>query len=121
MSTILLVEPDSTVRDLLLNLLEDAGYTVVTHDSGEGALARLEDGCKANLLVTEVHLPKLDGWQLAQSARRLCPGLPAVFIPAHDRSRSKRGRRSFVLPKPFGARAFLIAVSLMAAPLVTFQ
>jgi CheY-like chemotaxis protein len=119
--TILLVEPDTAVRDILRDLLEDAGYAVVAHERGEGALSKLEAGCAADLLVTEVRLPLFDGWQLAQSARRLRPGLPVVFIPAHDRSRSRRGRRSFVLPKPFRARAFLIAVHLMIAPIVSHR
>ena len=118
---ILLVEPNNAVRDLLLNILEDAGYAVVAHESAEEALAHLEAGCAADLLVTEVLLSKLDGWQLAKDARRLCPGLPIMFIPAHDRSRSKRGRRSFVFPKPFSARAFLIAVRLMTTPLIVYQ
>jgi two-component system, cell cycle response regulator CpdR len=119
--TILLVEPDSAVRDMLCAVLEGAGYTVIRYDSGEDALADLKNTCAINLLVTEVRLPNFDGWQLARGARRLCPGLPVVFIPSYDRRRSKRGRRSFVLPKPLGARAFLIAVQLMAFPLVTYH
>jgi two-component system cell cycle response regulator CpdR len=120
-ATVLLVEPNTDLRDTLCAVLEGAGYAVVAYSGGEEALAVLEDTCAFDLLVTEVRLPNLDGWQLARDARRLCPGLPVVFIPAHDKSRSMRGRRSFVLPKPFGARAFLIVVCLMTAPLVNYQ
>jgi DNA-binding NtrC family response regulator len=119
--TVLLVEPNTDLRDTLCAVLESAGYTVVGYSNGEEALADLKDRCAVSVLVTEVRLPNLDGWQLARDAHGLCPGLPVVFIPAHDKSRSMRGRRSFVLPKPFGARAFLIAVQLMALPLVTYH
>lgn len=119
--TVLLVDPDGAVRDTLRAVLEEVGYKVIGYENGETALADLKDTCAANLLVTEVRLPNLDGWQLARDARRLCPGLPVVFIPSHDKSRSKQGKRSFVLPKPFGARAFLVAVQLMASPLVTYH
>jgi DNA-binding response OmpR family regulator len=118
---VLLVEPNTDLRDTLRAILEAAGYAVVGYGSGEEALADLKDTCAVSLLVTEVRLPNLNGWQLARDARGLCPGLPVVFIPAHDNSRSMRGRRSFVLPKPFGARAFLIAVQLMAFPPVTYH
>jgi DNA-binding response OmpR family regulator len=118
---ILLVEPNTDLRDTLCAVLEAAGYAVVGYANGEEALADLRDTCAVNLLVTEVRLPDLDGWKLARDARGMCPGLPVVFIPAHDNSRSMRGRRSFVLPKPFGARAFLIAVQLMTFPLGTYH
>jgi two-component system cell cycle response regulator CpdR len=120
-ATVLLVEPDTDLRDTLCAVLEEAGYAVVAYGDSKEALADLRDICAFDLLVTEVRLSNLDGWQLARDARRLCPGLPVVFIPAHDQSRSMRGRRSFVLPKPFGARAFLIAIQLMASPLVTYH
>jgi two-component system, cell cycle response regulator CpdR len=120
-AAVLLVEPDTDLRDTLCAILEEAGYAVVAYGDGKEALADLKDTCAFDLLVTEVRLPNLDGWQLARDARRLCPGLPVVFIPAHDQSRSMRGRRSFVLPKPFGARAFLIAIQLMASPIVTYH
>jgi len=94
---------------------------VAGHKTGEAALVDLKAGCAANLLVTEVRLPNLDGWQIARAARRLRPGLPVVFIPAHDRSRSERGARAFVLPKPFGPRVFLVAVQLMTAPIVPYH
>ncbi len=74
--TVLLVEPDSAVRDTLRAVLEEVGYTVVGYANGEKALADLRDTCVASLLVTEVRLPNLNGWQLARDARRLCPGLP---------------------------------------------
>ena len=120
-ATVLLIEPDTDLRNMLCAVLTGAGYAVVAYGDGEEALADLKDTCAFDLLVTEVRLSNLDGWQLARDARRLCPGLPVVFIPAHDKSRSMRGRRSFVLPKPFGVRAFLIAIQIMASPLVTYH
>jgi DNA-binding NtrC family response regulator len=119
--TVLLIAPNADLRDTLCAILEVAGYVVIGYGNGEEALADLKDACAVSLLVTEVRLPNLNGWQLARDARGLCPGLPVVFIPAHDNSRSMRGRRSFVLPKAFGARAFLIAVQLMVSPLVTYH
>jgi CheY-like chemotaxis protein len=69
--------------------LKEAGYAVTGFESGEAALAALRAGIPANILVTEVRLPGLNGWQLARAVRRLRPDLPILYIPAVTGGRSQ--------------------------------
>lgn len=119
--TALLVESDEAVRGTLVSVLEEAGYTVAGYETGETALAALQAGIPAAILITEVRLPGLDGWQLARSARRLRPSLPVLYIPAFHEGRTQQVTQSFVLPKPFRPRALTMAIRLMARPLVTYH
>jgi DNA-binding response OmpR family regulator len=119
--TALIVEVDHAVRETLAQVLRTAGYTVVGYETGEMALAALQTDIVATILVTEVRLPGLDGWQLARAARRLRPGLPILYIPAIDESRALQVPQSFVLSKPFGLRALAMAVRILACPFVTYH
>ncbi|MBD2749180.1 response regulator [Microvirga sp. BT688] len=119
--TALIIEADPVVQETLILVLKEAGYSVAGFESGEAALAALRAGIPANILVTEVRLPGLDGWQLARAVRRLRPDLPILYIPAVSGGRPQGVTRSFVLPKPFRSRAFELAVRLLASPPVTYH
>src|SRR3712207_3045210 len=66
--TILVVEDEALVRDLLVVELREAGYQVVSADTGEKALAILQDRtCTRNVdwLFTDIRLPGvIDGWRV---------------------------------------------------------
>jgi DNA-binding response OmpR family regulator len=119
--TVLLIEADPAVRDTLALVLKDAGYAVVGFETGEAALAAVQGGIAASILVTEVCLPGLDGWDLARAVRRLRPVLPILYIPARDEGHSQRVSQSFVLPKPFRLRALAMAVRLLVSPPETYH
>lgn len=119
--SVLIVETDPDVRSMLTLILTEAGYAVAGFATGAAALAAVQAGQPAAILITEVHLPVLDGWHLARAVRRLRPGLPILYIPARYDDRSQQVSRSFVLPKPFQARALTVAVRLMACPPETYH
>lgn len=119
--TALIIEADPAVQETLILVLKEAGYAVAGFESGEAALAALQAGIPAAILVTEVRLPGLDGWQLARAVRRLRPNLPILYIPALTGGCPQGVTRSFVLPKPFRSRAFQLAVRLIAGPPVTYH
>ncbi len=67
---------------------------------GPTALARIEEGLRPDLLVTDVGLPGgLDGTRLAAEARRYLPGLPVLFTTGYASPAVPPG--SAVVPKPF--------------------
>jgi PAS domain S-box-containing protein len=76
--TILLVEDEESVRDLVRNFLRDNGYTVLEAADGEQAVevARRHRGA-LHLLVTDVVMPKLSGRELAT---RLLPNHPEMKV-----------------------------------------
>ena len=99
--TILVVEDDSAVRDLVIRILSENGFGVLTANSAYDALAILRTR-SVDLLFTDIIMPGIDGVELAKEARRLRPGLKVMFATgyaqvAHLRQAIHHGR---VLYKP---------------------
>ena len=83
-STILVVEDDTIVRMLIVDVLEELEFKVLEADGSEAALALLEDAdLTIDLLMTDVGLPGMDGKQLAARARELRPSLPILFASGY--------------------------------------
>ncbi|MBV4467829.1 response regulator [Pseudomonas siliginis] len=83
-STILVVEDDSIVRMLIVDVLEELDYKVVEADGSEQALAFLQDqNQQIDLMMTDVGLPGMDGRELAGEARKLRPALPILFASGY--------------------------------------
>ncbi|UST77414.1 response regulator [Pseudomonas siliginis] len=83
-STILVVEDDSIVRMLIVDVLEELDYKVVEADGSEQALAFLQDQSQQiDLMMTDVGLPGMDGRELAGEARKLRPALPILFASGY--------------------------------------
>ncbi|HLP42802.1 MAG TPA: response regulator [Fibrobacteria bacterium] len=116
--TILLVESDATVCNLVACLLQRDGYAVLKARQGAEALAFSEefDG-SLHLLFTDLSLGSLmGGRQLAGAVRRARPGLPVLYMSGmvEDEGVSEeilRGEARF-LPKPFSTFALVEAVRL---------
>lgn len=66
--TIMIAEDSSTARMLLKTILESAGYLVKTSVDGAEALANLKT-IKADLLVSDVEMPRMDGFELTKRLR----------------------------------------------------
>jgi CheY-like chemotaxis protein len=83
-STILVVEDDSIVRMLIVDVLEELEYLVLEAADGAEALAFLQnDGETINLLMTDKGLPDMDGTVLAKKAAELRPALPILFASGY--------------------------------------
>ena len=79
--TVLLVDDSAFFRNMLAPLIKAAGYQVIAVESGSDALAALKSGTKIDLVVTDVEMPEMDGFALAQ-AMRGAPGTAAIPIIA---------------------------------------
>ncbi len=103
--TVLLVDDDATVREIVHDVLTDAGYAVIVAAAGPEALAlaRGYDG-PIDLLLTDVIMPGMDGAEVAARFRELRPRSRVLFMSgyAEDVLRSVgNGALSPFLPKPF--------------------
>jgi two-component system chemotaxis sensor kinase CheA len=67
--TVLLVDDSAFFRDLLAPLIKAAGYAVTAVGSAAEALAALQAGARFDLVVTDVDMPEMDGFELAQTMR----------------------------------------------------
>ncbi len=84
---ILLVDDDPTILSVLARRLAREGFDVRTAPSGQGALASLERGWPA-LLVVDLMMPGMDGFELSRRIKRIAD-LPIIFLSAVDASEAK--------------------------------
>ena len=84
---ILLVDDDPTILSVLARRLAREGFDVRTAPSGQGALASLERGWPA-LLVVDLMMPGMDGFELSRRVKRIAD-LPIIFLSAVDASEAK--------------------------------
>jgi CheY-like chemotaxis protein len=79
MHSILVIDDEPDVRDAVKRVLDRAGYTVRTSDSGVDALAELER-TRTDVVITDIIMPKIDGVQLIESIRKLFPSVRIIAI-----------------------------------------
>jgi predicted ATPase/signal transduction histidine kinase/CheY-like chemotaxis protein len=103
--TILLVEDDQQLRGLVVNMLEQLGYTVMAAANADAALASTVDTPHIDLLFTDVVMPGLSGPELAERLTHRYPGLATLFTSGYTNDEILRhGVRAgtvTLLPKPF--------------------
>ncbi|KKO15431.1 MULTISPECIES: response regulator [Pseudomonas] len=81
---LLVVEDDDIVRMLMVEVLDELGYTVIEAASADAARRILEDpGQELALMLTDVGLPDMRGEELAGKARELRPLLPVLFASGY--------------------------------------
>ncbi|MCU0519785.1 MAG: response regulator transcription factor [Anaerolineae bacterium] len=78
--TILLVEDDEALAQLVQLLLERAGYAVQTANSGEVGLRLARQGTP-NLVLLDILMPDMDGWHVYEALRRITDA-PVLFLTA---------------------------------------
>jgi two-component system cell cycle sensor histidine kinase/response regulator CckA len=102
---ILLVEDEDAVRTFGSRALQNKGYEVFEADSGEAALAVIENNpkLKLDLLITDVIMPNMDGPTAAKIIREKNPTLKIIFISGYTEEKLKEhmGENIWFLPKPF--------------------
>ena len=107
--TILLVEDEASIRQLIARLMRDAGFVVLEAADGAQAAAIAEIN-SIDILVTDVELPRLGGIDLAERLRAGNPNLKVVFVSGNQDSSVAESLAAMFLPKPFRLRDLLEAV-----------
>lgn len=110
---ILVVDDDPAVRQLIVECLQESGYSVVPSDSGRAALALLERGDPFDLVVMDQVMPGLSGQDTARLARRVRPGLKVLFISGYAgvAEYATEPTQDIWLKKPFRPETLVGAVS----------
>jgi len=78
-AVVLLVEDDRLLRDAMLVELESAGLRVVTAENGEEALALARRSPRPSVIVLDLNMPVMDGWQF-RAAQVLDPRLSSIPV-----------------------------------------
>ena len=113
--TILLVEDDPAVLDVLQEMLETAGFRVLTGRNGVEGLGALEKA-RPHLVVSDISMPEMDGYRFYEEVRAhpQWVGMPFIFLTGKgDEDEIREGRRLGVddyLVKPVREADLLVAV-----------
>ncbi len=111
--SVLVVDDDISVRELLVSIIGDAGYNVADADSAEEAVKLLAD-IHFHLVVSDIKMPRMSGIELLKAIKQLNPDIPVILVtgfPDIDMTIEslKLGAHDFIL-KPFQVEYVLHAV-----------
>lgn len=115
MQTVLVVEDERDIRELLRRYLVRAGLSVVTASTGAEALLELEEA-RPDLLLLDLGLPDIDGREILD---RSAPGIPVIVLTARagvpDRIAGLRAGADDYVVKPFSPTEVVLRVQAVLA------
>lgn len=114
--TILVVDDEESIRNIIVTLLSKLGHSCVTAINGVDALDKMK-GNKVDAVVTDIKMPEMDGITLASEILNQYPGLPIMVMTGFDEEYSagvaiSAGAREFI-KKPFSLDEFGIRLNKM--------
>ena len=98
---VLVVDDIESVRRLIRRVLEQAGHRVLEARDGVEALACLAENPAVELVLTDLRMPNMDGWELATRLSGRSPRIPVLFMSGFDEHLAVKTVAGPVLPKPF--------------------
>jgi CheY-like chemotaxis protein len=102
MAKILVAEDEAIVRLLIVDTLKNCGHTVLEAADGQAAIDLVKDVPDLDLIVSDIGLPRMDGYALARSARQLRPALGLLFLTGYVRAEPPKELSPLVIiRKPF--------------------
>jgi CheY-like chemotaxis protein len=115
MLRIMLVEDSAADVFMIKESLNEAGlqYEAIVLGDGEDALIKLRDSAKPDLIVIDLNLPKIDGYEVVENVRRTpeLADIPVVVLSSsslpHDRQRAEGLGRTRYISKPITLDEFM--------------
>jgi len=116
---IIVVDDDAAMRDMIVCMLDCAGFDAEPAADAEGALFALRDR-PYDLAVCDVYMPRRDGFSFARAAHEIRPGMPIVLMSsfgcaATERDAAAAGASGFIA-KPFSSERLRNAVHAALSP-----
>jgi len=118
---VLVIEDDSDLRESLSQALRDYGFAVTPASNGQQALELLRTGTRPSVILLDLMMPVLNGWELRDALREdpALAGIPQLVISAYM---DEAEQHVLALPpgdcirKPFPMRVLLEAIERHCAP-----
>lgn len=112
---ILVVDDELSIRMLLENFLAD-DFDVITKDNGYEAMTWMQDGNCADLLLVDIDMPMVNGYELTENIRKQkgMERVPVIMLSSKqksaDRIRSFTAGADDYLQKPFNPEELLVRI-----------
>ena len=114
---VLIVDDEQPIRELQNRMLTQAGFDTILVDEAEKALTTIREGKPVDLIIADVHMPGMNGDEMARRIRALRPDLKILFVTGFAdtlfTSQPVLWENQAFLDKPFTRRGLLEAVSLL--------
>ena len=94
---VLVVDDEPLVLAITASMLEDFGCEVVTAGNAPEALTKLSDDPRVEILITDINMPGMDGYELAEKAKRVREGLKVIVLSGREQD----GSEFPLIRKPF--------------------
>lgn len=102
--TVLVIDDEDLVRDVVARMIEDLGYAVVTAADGQTGLA-LADERAFDAVLVDMTMPRMNGAEVVAALRDRHPALKVILCTGYDRDRKGPVAADAYLPKPFRIEA----------------
>jgi CheY-like chemotaxis protein len=104
---LIVVEDDDGVRVLVEELLLDRGYNVITAQTGAEGLDRIRSEPALSMVITDIRMPGIDGWEVARRAMEMRAGIKVLYITGYPgEQRPDDAPPGPLLRKPWRASEF---------------
>jgi DNA-binding response OmpR family regulator len=115
---VFVVEDDVDTRDMLGRFLELEGFTVELASNGQQALERLSNGVHPCVILLDLMMPVMDGWQFRQEQvrRRDIAGIPVIIVSAAGKDRIAGIDADGYLSKPVDLEQLLERITQFCSP-----
>jgi CheY-like chemotaxis protein len=101
--TVLIIDDEDLVRDVVARMIEDLGYAAITATDGPSGLA-IVDSLPIGAVLVDLTMPRMGGAEVINTLRERHPDLPIVLCSGLERD-SRSVRADAYLPKPFRIEA----------------
>jgi CheY-like chemotaxis protein len=120
MAGVLIVEDDQDIRDSVANVLRDEGYVTTAVANGREAIEQLVAGCRPCLILLDLMMPVMDGWEFREQQRQdpALAQIPVVILSGDGNVRQKANSLDIpeYLVKPFKIDSLLSMVQRYCEP-----
>ena len=114
--TILCVDDDPTIRSFCNSILKKAGYEVVSVENGEEAIGHLIKFGEVDLIITDIEMPIMNGFELLKKVSLFKPHLPTIvltkFSDTSNIEKAWRNKAFDLIEKPVERESLIAAVDL---------
>ena len=109
---VLIIDDDPSIRSVLSDMLTEDGFVVDQAEHGEEGLHRLLDGPAPDVILLDLMMPVMDGWQFRQEQRRdpRLSSIPVIALSADSSPKAAAVASELYIPKPYDYDVLLEAI-----------
>jgi CheY-like chemotaxis protein len=109
---VLVIEDDPELREMMAELLRIEGFDPVLASNGLDALTQLRIGPRPHVIVLDLMMPVMDGWQFRQQQQSdpILRGIPVIVATAAPLAATRDLHADLVLQKPLNFEATISAI-----------